>query len=134
MWPFSFARTQKAVAELVSAAVTLGALLAGLAIQGWSPVAAAFSLGQPAAHCLENLGAVFSLWLCRPTVQMRSAPVLLCGIDHSAGNWVVPAQRVSALVPPPSGRSRRAAANPEYSSINSARRSRGALQSTSELE
>jgi hypothetical protein len=137
MWPFSFDLTQEAVAELVSAALTRIALLAGVAIRRLTPIAVDFSRGCPAAGRPANFRPALSLWLCKAFAPLRPALVFSGGIDHivtTLGSCIVPAQGILALDPLPNGRSWSAAANPNNSSVIPARRSLSVRPATSELE
>jgi hypothetical protein len=69
MRPFSFDLTQEAVAELVSTAMALIALLAGSTIRSLPPIATDLSSG-PAAGRPVNFSQAASLWLCEPFTRL----------------------------------------------------------------
>jgi hypothetical protein len=138
MPPIRFDLRQEAIAELVSAAMAFVAILAGIAVTSLPSLATEFNAGQPAAVRPENFGAVLCwLLLRKPSARLRLAPVIarnLAEVAATLKNWVPLADSVSQLIPVSSPRSRNAAAPPEYSSVNPARRPLSARQSTSELE
>jgi hypothetical protein len=84
MWPVRFDHAQEAVAELVSAAIALIALVAGIAIKSLPSPAAEFNAGRPARRRLKNLDVGLCLRLRKLSVRLCLTPIFARGLADGA--------------------------------------------------